>query len=246
MVRFADAREREKEILGLIVESYIKESRPISSAYLCERCRLSCSSATVRNVMVSLERQGFLSHIYTSSGRVPTKKAFKRYVESFREEDIAKEYVVELDFYSLPTLSIDGVINYTLDNLTQLSGYTSMIAVSGRDEKVFFKGMRCILDQPEFGDIRRLKDIFYTLEVKMSAIHDLLFDYIDEKLKILIGDDIGFEEISDCSLVISGLKEKKLNFALALLGPMRMNYVKAAACLHSVSRQLKEVVERSM
>lgn len=243
MVRFVDFREREAEILGLIVDSYIKESKPISSAYLCQECHLSCSPATIRNVMVSLEKQGFLSHIYTSSGRVPTKKAFKRYVESFSLEDIIEDSAVELDFYSLPSKNIEGIINYTLDSLTKFSGYTSLIAVSGGSGGLFFKGMRCILNQPEFEDINRLKHIFYILEEKVDAMHNLLSDYLDENIKILIGDEIGLDEISDCSLVISGLKEEKINFALALLGPVRMNYMKAASCLHSVNRQLKEVVE---
>jgi len=243
MVRFIDPREREEEILGLIVESYIKESKPISSAYLCQKCRLNYSSATVRNVMVSLEKQGLLSHIHTSSGRVPTKEGFKHYVERFSEEDISENYQVSLDFYSLPTPGIDEIVNYTLDTLAQTSGYTSLVAISGKDEKLFFRGMRFILEQPEFEDIGRLKTIFYALEVRMDEIQRLLFDCIGDKVRILIGDDIGFEEISDCALIASGLRENQLEFALGLLGPMRMNYTKAASCLNSVRRQLKTVIE---
>ncbi len=100
-----------------------------------------------------------------------------------------------------------------------------------------------MLKQPEFEDVRRLKDIFYTLEVKMGALQNLLFDSIDDGIRILIGDDIGFEEIADCSLVISGLRDKDLSFAFALLGPMRMNYNKATSSLQSVRNRLKETVE---
>ncbi len=243
MTRFINTREREEEILGLIIENYIKESKPISSAYLCQKCRLNYSSATVRNIMLSLEKKGLLSHIHTSSGRVPTKEGFKYYVEHFSEEDIVDDYPLALNLASLPSVTMDGVVNCTLDALVQASGYTSLVAISGRDEKFFFRGMRLILEQPEFENIARLKHVFYALEVRMQELQQLLFNCIDEKVRILIGDDIGFEEISDCSLVASGLRTNSFVFALGLLGPMRMNYSKAASCLSSVRNQLKEVIE---
>ena len=65
---------------------------------------------------------------------------------------------------------------------------------------------------------------------------------VDEKIQILIGDDIGFSEIANCSLVISGLCDSGVQVALGLLGPMRMNYVRAASCLYSVRRQLECLV----
>ena len=168
MVKHIDSREREDEILGLIIESYIQESKPISSAYLCKECHLNYSSATVRNVMLSLEKKGLLSHIHTSSGRVPTKEGFKYYVEHFSEEDIVDNYPLSLDFDSLPSSNVDEIVNYTLDALVQTSGYTSLVAISGRDEKLFFRGMRFILEQPEFENISRLKHVFYALEVKQG------------------------------------------------------------------------------
>ncbi|MDP8289958.1 MAG: hypothetical protein P9M02_03190 [Candidatus Susulua stagnicola] len=243
MTRSVDIKNREREILGLIIDSYIEESKPISSAYICQKYHLACSTATIRNIMVLLEKQGFLSHLYTSSGRVPTQEGFRCYVENCDRQNDSQEYSISLDSYASSQPSIEDVISHTLDALVQLSGYTSLMAVSGRDEKIFFRGMRFMLEQPEFEDVRRLKDIFYTLEVKMGALQNLFFDSIDDGIRILIGDDIGFEEIADCSLVISGLRDKDLSFAFALLGPMRMNYNKATSSLQSVRNRLKETVE---
>ena len=248
MIHLSDPSQREKEILNLIVDSYIQESKPISSSYLCRKYALGVSTATVRNIMVSLERQGYLLHIYTSSGRVPTKKGFKFYVDNFNEEDASRDYLVSSDSYykndnSFNRTRLEDVINHTLDALTGLSGYTSLVAVSGMDERLFFRGVRLMMEQPEFENLNKLKSMLYVLEVRMSDLGSLLFDCIDERIKILIGDDIGFEEISECSLIASGLRENNLSFAFALLGPMRMNYNKAASCLCSVKNQLREVVE---
>jgi len=246
MVRFVDTHERQEELLGLVIDSYIKESKPISSSYLCEKYNLQYSPATVRNALLSLEQQGLLSHIHTSSGRVPTKDGFKRYVGHLKAEDIAKDTMAGLQVYEEHSLNLNKVIDRTLEALTRFSGYTSLVAISGQDEKLFYKGMRFILEQPEFEDIACLRDIFNTLEVHMDELHDILLNSLgslDEKIQILIGDDIGFSEIANCSLIVRGVREEPLRVALAILGPMRMDYLRAASCLYSVRNQLKSVVE---
>lgn len=243
MTKHIDIKEREADILDLIVESYISESKPISSKYLCKKHNLPYSSATVRNVMESLQRQGYLSHIHTSSGRIPTKRGFRQYVEHLKEEEILCNYPVEFDFGRGSLSDIDDIVKSSLDILAQMSGYTSMVALSSPDARLFFRGTRFILEQPEFEDIARLKNLFYALEVRFEDLSEILFNYVDEKMKILIGDEIGFEEISECSLIVSGLREQNLSFALALLGPMRMDYVRAASCLHSVVNKFRGAVE---
>jgi len=96
----------------------------------------------------------------------------------------------------------------------------------------------------EFEDIEKLKNLFYALEVKINELQELLFRCIDEELKILIGDEIGFDEISECSLLVSGFKERDFSLALALLGPMRMNYIKAAASLYSIKYKLEDRIKK--
>lgn len=245
MVKFVDTRERGEELLELVVDSYIKESKPISSNYLCEKYNLQYSPATVRNILLSLEQQGLLFHVHTSSGRVPTKEGFKRYVEHLKPEDIEKDTMAGLQVYEEHSHNLDEVIERTLEALARFSGYTSLLAISGQDEKLFYKGMRFILEQPEFEDITCLRDIFNALEVRINELRDILFNCIDEKIQILIGDDIGFDEISNCSLIVSGLREKTLEVALAVLGPMRMNYLRAASCMYSIRNQLKAVIEEN-
>jgi len=242
-MRYVDTKKREDEMLDLLVESYIKESKPISSSYLCSHCRLPYSSATIRNVMESLERQGFLSHVYTSSGRVPTKNGFKHYVDSLNPEELAKNCAlvpIEFDAES----DIENVFDKALDVLSNISGYTSLIGIWGLEERFFFRGTRFILNQPEFEDIEKLKNLFYALEVRIDELQELLFSRIDEELSILIGDDIGFEEISECSLLVSGIKDKNLALALALLGPMRMDYHKAVSSLYTIKHSLETVVKQ--
>ncbi|RKY40351.1 MAG: hypothetical protein DRP76_02125 [Candidatus Omnitrophota bacterium] len=237
-MRHIDTKKREEEILQLVVESYIKESNPISSGYLCQRFKLPYSSATVRNVMESLEKRGFLSHIHTSSGRVPTEEGFRKYVKMLRKKQF-KERKIKMD---LSARSIEEIILKAVDILANLSGYLSLGALSFGREKVLFRGTRFIFEQPEFEDLEKARALFYLLEVKISILYKLLFSSLDEHINILVGDEIGAKEISDCSLVISGLQIKKIEASLALLGPMRMDYARAISSICTVRRKLKELI----
>lgn len=244
-MRSYDVEEREEEILGLIIKSYIKETRPISSSYLCNQYHLSYSPATVRNTMEALEKKGLLMHTHVSSGRVPTRQAFKQYVNNFNQENFRNQYQDILNFAEpRPNhiADVEDIADYILDVLTEYSGYMSLVAIAKSDEIFVSKRMRFILEQPEFEDINRLKALFYMLEVKMNSLQNLLFSSIDDNIKIFVGDDMGFEELSDCSLVVSGLRKEQLAFAFALLGPIRMDYIRATKVVYNMKNKLNNIL----
>jgi heat-inducible transcriptional repressor len=79
--------ERKKKILGAIVEEYVDTAEPVSSGNLLKNSDLNCSSATIRNEMAELEKIGFLEKTHTSSGRVPSQKGYRYYVDELLRED---------------------------------------------------------------------------------------------------------------------------------------------------------------
>jgi len=95
-VRTGILREKDRRILNLIVESYLKTGKPISSGYIAQRSPLPVSSATVRNIMSKLEGHGFLSQPHTSAGRVPTDKGLRHYVNNLLDEAIIPEKKIDL------------------------------------------------------------------------------------------------------------------------------------------------------
>ncbi|MDY0300467.1 MAG: heat-inducible transcriptional repressor HrcA [Trichlorobacter sp.] len=74
--------QRSKQILEAIVEDYIATAEPVGSSAVAKRHAMALSSATVRNVMASLEELGLLASPHTSAGRIPTDKGFRFYVDS--------------------------------------------------------------------------------------------------------------------------------------------------------------------
>ncbi len=80
---FYDLDERKKLILKTIVESYIKSPNPISSKIVGETCNIDVSSATIRAEMHALEEAGYLTHLHTSSGKVPTDMGYRFFVDNY-------------------------------------------------------------------------------------------------------------------------------------------------------------------
>jgi heat-inducible transcriptional repressor len=78
--------KRERDILTAIVETYISTGEPVGSRTLSRHNPESLSAASIRNVMADLAEAGFLEQPHTSSGRVPTTKAYRFYVKQLTGE----------------------------------------------------------------------------------------------------------------------------------------------------------------
>ena len=74
------ADERRFEVLRAIVADFVATQEPIGSKSLVDRHNLGVSSATVRNDMAVLEAEGYITQPHTSSGRIPTEKGYREFV----------------------------------------------------------------------------------------------------------------------------------------------------------------------
>ncbi len=79
------ADDRRFEVLRAIVADFVATKEPIGSKALVERHHLGVSSATVRNDMAVLEAEGYITQPHTSSGRVPTEKGYREFVNRIHD-----------------------------------------------------------------------------------------------------------------------------------------------------------------
>lgn len=77
--------DREREILRLVVHSFVNTAGPIGSRYLAKTFPLGLSPASIRNTMSDLEDMGYLGHPYTSAGRIPTEMGYRKFVDDLME-----------------------------------------------------------------------------------------------------------------------------------------------------------------
>lgn len=74
--------ERERQVLGAVIETYVQTAEPAASRTIAKRFGLGLSAATIRNTMSDLEEKGYLYHPHTSAGRIPTDRAYRMYVDA--------------------------------------------------------------------------------------------------------------------------------------------------------------------
>lgn len=124
--------DRKAAILQAVVNEHIETGQPVGSAHVSEAAKLTVSSATVRNDMSALERDGYLTHPHTSAGRIPTDRGYRYFVDSFgRSADRSR--VVEpiatqvSDFFDRAHGEIGRLLDHTTRLLTELTDHTAVL-----------------------------------------------------------------------------------------------------------------------
>ena len=128
--------ERQEKILKLIVEEYIKTIKPVGSKNLCDT--LKVSSATVRNEMQNLEENGFLEKTHTSSGRVPSEKGYRYYVDNLMKvKEMTGEEVYNLQrVFDNSKLELNDSISKSLQIISDMTNYTAIILENKSNEEL--------------------------------------------------------------------------------------------------------------
>ncbi len=125
----ADLIDRHADILRLVVEGYIHTGQPVSSLYLTENFNLGISSATIRAVFADLERSGYLYAPHRSSGRIPTEKGYRFYVQSLLSEQFTTD--VDQGFiqseYLKREFRIPEILDATCHLLSHLTEYVGVV-----------------------------------------------------------------------------------------------------------------------
>lgn len=120
--------ERQLLILQVIIDDFIRSAQPIGSRSLSKKEEISFSSATIRNEMADLEDLGFIEKTHTSSGRIPSEKGYRYYVDhlllpnTITVEDMSKLRSIFTDrIYEL-----EKVIQKSAQILSDMTDYTSI------------------------------------------------------------------------------------------------------------------------
>lgn len=119
---------RQTAILVAIVEEYVKTNEPVGSLVLAGRKDLAYSSATIRNEMADLEEMGYLEKTHTSSGRIPSEKGYRLYVEEIMKRDNQDANFPMIDeIFNRPNITRTEAINESMSLVTELTNYASIV-----------------------------------------------------------------------------------------------------------------------
>ena len=125
--------DREAAILTAVIEGYIDNGMPVSSGFIKDSYQLNVSPATIRNEMASLEEKGFLTHLHTSGGRVPTDIGYRFYISrlnSVHTMDIPLGHDMRNELLTISNI-LDELLEATADMLAKISSMFGVVTISG-------------------------------------------------------------------------------------------------------------------
>lgn len=131
--------DREKTILGAVVDYYITNGESVGSRTITKRYDINLSSATIRNVMADLEETGYIEKTHTSSGRIPTNKGYKFYLETLLEiKKLSEDEITKINIaYEKRVGELEDVLEKTSMLLSKMTNYASLaIELNYKSEKL--------------------------------------------------------------------------------------------------------------
>src|SRR5690606_32868842 len=121
--------ERQLLILKVTVDDYIQSAQPVGSNQLSKKPEIPFSPATIRNEMADLEGMGFLEKTHTSSGRIPSEKGYRYYVDHLlTPRPLPQQDIVQLrSIFEEKLTETEEVIKRSAMILSELTNYTSIL-----------------------------------------------------------------------------------------------------------------------
>jgi heat-inducible transcriptional repressor len=145
--------ERKAAILRAIVEEHISTAQPVGSQTIARSRGLGVSSATVRNDMTVLEREGYLVQPHTSAGRVPTDRGYRFFVDNFEGQPglAPAQRRVVADFFTLFQSAhqvLEDLLHETSHLLARVSTHTAVVVGPHSETLASVRSVQLISLQP--------------------------------------------------------------------------------------------------
>lgn len=155
-----------------------------------------------------------------------------------------------LEDRNLSDISVEILQNVHTDVVEDKLIFSSLLQavrkMTGRrqEQKVFLGGTKQLLNQPEFRDVERVRNLLGILEEE-KVLKDLLQGGEDSGLKVTIGSENKFTGIQDCSMVQSTYRlNGQIVGTMAVLGPTRMEYGKVISVMYYLHKYLKTILDK--
>ena len=153
---------RQGKLLNILIDNYIKTAEPVSSKALVKSGPFSLSSATIRNEMNALEKAGYLMQLHTSSGRVPTGKAYRLYVDNLMADPGI--YVPEATKKKIHKAISDAgenpeELNRVVANIVSVLSDNIVVTNVKNSDNFYKTGLSSLFEFPEFREVDRVFNV---------------------------------------------------------------------------------------
>lgn len=121
--------DRQLLILQVIIDDFIRSAQPVGSRTLSKKDEISLSSATIRNEMADLEELGYIEKTHTSSGRIPSEKGYRYYVDHI----LAPQKLNSIEISRIHSIfaeriyELEKIVQNSAKILSELTNYTAIL-----------------------------------------------------------------------------------------------------------------------
>ncbi|MDX8045936.1 heat-inducible transcriptional repressor HrcA [Gracilibacillus sp. S3-1-1] len=121
--------ERQIQVLQVIIDEFIHTAQPIGSRAIAKKEKISYSPATIRNEMADLEELGYIEKTHTSSGRIPSEKGYRFYVDNLMSPLRLSKHDMTIiqKTFKREMIEFEKVVQQSARVLSELTNYTSII-----------------------------------------------------------------------------------------------------------------------
>jgi transcriptional regulator of heat shock response len=225
--------DRLKNLLKIVVEDVVRSGEPVGSQHVVDTYKLDVSPATVRNWFAELETAGYLTQPHTSSGRVPTEKGYRVYLDELMEKKLlSKSERDDLQKVIANAPELERQIKELAKAVADEVGGACIVGLHRAD--TYYTGLSQLFSQPEFRDWNRVINLGEVLDRLDEVLTNLRQQQFVEPT-VLMGAECPFGPM--CGTMLVTLTNGTL---IGLLGPMRMDYQRGYAYL----KASKEILEK--
>ncbi|MFC0014880.1 MULTISPECIES: heat-inducible transcriptional repressor HrcA [Allobacillus] len=121
--------DRQLLILKVIVDEFVDTAQPIGSRNIAKKDQVGFSPATIRNEMADLEELGFLQKTHSSSGRMPSEKGYRFYVDHLMDPlKLTKDEIKRINkYFSHKMIELERVMESSANILSELTQYMTLV-----------------------------------------------------------------------------------------------------------------------
>ena len=237
-----DMTERQRAILAAIVEQYAEIAVPVGSVTLAKL--FNVSSATIRSEMARLEDMGFIESLHTSSGRIPTDKGYRVYVNGITDATMSElpsginrsARAIDAHIKSQANQA-DRAIRSAVNSLVELTDNFGFATIG---TELYMNGVGKLFSQPEFIEgehVRAVADLIDNIEPWLREAAP------NEPLNVFIGSENPIGKSSGATLVISRFQSPYSDRSyIGVIGPTRQNYLRTMQLVKRAGALLEEVL----
>lgn len=234
--------DRQRAILGAIVEQYAEIAVPVGSVTLAKL--FGVSSATIRSEMARLEEMGLIAAPHTSAGRIPTDKGYRLYVNGITDAQMSElpsgvdrsARAIEAHVNSHKDRG-DRAIRSAVDSLVELTGNLGFATIG---TQLYMNGISNLFSQPEFMEGRHVQAIARLLDNIEPWLREAA---PNQPLNVFIGSENPIGKSSGATLIISRFHSPFSDKSyIGVIGPTRQNYARTMQLVRRTGAMLEEML----